>query len=495
MVARIWQLARFILAEAPRDAERWGPLLAAGLPVDPATTERFVLGFGAPEDRGYIVGDRGTMTTRLAPPDWADPSDVIEVAWPKGDSESIWIEFRSLVDGLKAAAPELYDGIGIGHTASTIDAYYTSPQHAALAHVQESSRLAPVPVARVGELLADPESARSWAHAASNALVVEYRAMRLPIERAAAALVTLQFIARGEDPRVPLAAGLLRVLVPAISSDQVETLMLDFPAVTQLASEYPFPSAVLGIMFKPGFYALTMEFARFAGLRYAFAVACEIQDSADHLLDGARTLTSIQRFYAALADVQLRHRAADAMFAELVKMLANAPDRPAFLAPLENRRVISAERDVSVRGSFMHATGLVTREVDPTSFPSVGWWATHLAGQGAAQARSALHDLALRLVVPTFVRDLMLGIVYRMLGESERARATLLRVSKSLERDRAVNSLIPGEPAYLPPLYEELAQAHEDLGDPDAATRFRRLAEAEAKLAVGEIAAALTDRP
>lgn len=483
-----------MLAEAPRDAERWGPLLEAGPPVDSATTERFVLGFGPPEDRSYIVGDHGTMTTRVAPPDWADPSEVIEVPWPKGDSESIWIEFRSLAERLKAAEQELYDAIGIEQSVRTIDAYYASPPDAAVAHIDEL-RLAPVPVARVAELLADPESARSWAHAASNAVAVEYRAMHLPIERAAAALVTLQFIARGEDPRIPLAAGLLRVLAPAIGSDQVETLMLDFPAVTQLASEYPLPSAVLGIMFNPGFYAITMEFAGFAGLRYAFDVACEIQDGADHVLDGARTLTSIQRFYVALADVQLRHRAADAMFAELVKMLPNATDRPAFLAPLENRRVISAERDVSVRGSFMHATGLVTREVDPTSFASVGWWATYLAGQGAAQARSALHDLALRLVVPTFVRDLMLGIVYRMLGESERAGATLLRVSESLERDRAQNSLIPGEPAYLPPLYEELAQAHEDLGNADAATRFRRLAEAEAKLGVGETAAALVDYP
>ena len=60
-----------------------------------------------------ISGDRGTMTTRSAPPDWAAPSEVIKVALPKGDSESIWIEFRSLADRLKAAGPEFYDAIGM----------------------------------------------------------------------------------------------------------------------------------------------------------------------------------------------------------------------------------------------------------------------------------------------------------------------------------------------------------------------------------------------
>jgi hypothetical protein len=186
-------------------------------------------------------------------------------------------------------------------------------------------------------------------------------------------------------------------------------------------------------------------------------VAQGLERAADESLDAARTSTSIELFYGGLTAALLQYSAADSIYAFIESFFEFIGKAATETFPqIAARRVLCEERRVTVLGSLWHATGLDPNKLNPTSFASLGAWIDELAGVPHDEAVANVHDRVLRLVIPSFMRDLVLGSVDRLTGRTESARAALSRAYEALDRDLERNSRLPIEPNYMVPLGNEL---------------------------------------
>ena len=293
--------------------------------------------------------------------------------------------------------------------------------------------------------------------------------LRLPVGEGAAALATLQFISLLEDPRMAMAAGLLRTAWPTMDSETVMRLSFDPTAASRAVAQSPFATMRLSVPFNAGFYATHLELAGRGGAQFAWHVAILLRRQGDRMVNACRGVTSIELFYAGLGNALLHYRAARHMHSFFVDLSGSLERAEEHLPGITAQTVICEERRAVILGGLWHATGLSQHHLDPSSFPSLGAWMYELGASPMDRALASAHDLTLRLVIPTFLRDLGLGSANRMAGRANAACVLLSRALAALDHDGARNSIVPAEPDYRMLVRSELSAAHELLGEGAAA--------------------------
>jgi hypothetical protein len=469
LLAETWYLARLMLADRPDIVD----LLVASehqeLLGDP-NIDRFVLELRTSDEIAYVVADHGTRTTLTDLPDWATDADVHVVDLRDVGDEG-WKRFEEVAQALREAAPSLYNDLRVGDTVAAVAMYHESAEYSAMIRAGE---IVHVVRDNVDELLMEPGCVERWAEEAIGRVRHEFDRCRLPIHPAAPAIATLVVILNLPDPRRALAAGLLRAVRPDIGEDDSLSLTGHPEIVAQFVADYPFPQGAVGIMLEPGFYALELELAGHEGLRSAWSSSLYLADVGQRILDEARATSSIELFYLGLGEALLHYRAADAIAEFFADYFASAGRES---PEVEAHRVLCEERRVTLLGAFYSATSLDPR-VQPTSFPSLRRWIDYLAAMPLDEAVALVHDHALRLVFPRFVRDIVLGGLFRRVGRANASVESLMRAYEALELDRNRNAQLPTEPNFLVLVTEELAEAHHTLGDAATAARMRERAAA-----------------
>ena len=112
-------LARFLLAETPQRAERLTP----DVPELRAMVER---GYGVvywhdPDESMYISVRDGVRTTSASLPEWADPSDVVDVAAPSSPGRSLSGRLRDLAEQIRRRDPERHRIYRMAETVSAVE--------------------------------------------------------------------------------------------------------------------------------------------------------------------------------------------------------------------------------------------------------------------------------------------------------------------------------------------------------------------------------------
>ncbi|HMI98521.1 MAG TPA: hypothetical protein VK488_01675 [Gaiellaceae bacterium] len=470
LLARTLHIARLLLAEQPVQVDSMIAGSTVDLPGDPAT-DRFVMAVVSGASTSYWVAEHGTVTTRHELPDWAEEADVHVLALL--DVQGVALEqLKDTASRLRDRGPELYEGLRVRETVDAAEQYYGLSDSSALHGIFQPIQ---IPVGQLESLLASAEAARGWVESAMKEVRQEFTFWRLPFEPTFDALATLVLLLQVDDPRLAISAGVLRTVRPDLGPGDVHVLARDATKVREQIAAFPITLGQLGPPLAPGFYALELELSNSGGLEAARDAMRSLELTADRQLDSTRRQSSLERFYLGLADAALHYRAADAICAFLIDLYASTD---ADTGELRSRRVIYEERRVTIVGSFFHASGLGGK-LDPTSMPSIGPWIDALSTLPAGQARALVHDHALQLVIPDFMRDLVLGSVWRLTGQAEAALAALERAYERLNTDRSLNAMLPWEPNFLVPLCRELAQVHESLGHDRLAATMRERATAE----------------
>lgn len=452
LLAETWYLARLMLADRPDIADL---LVASERDESPEAfdSERFVLELRTPGEIAYVAADHGTRTTVTDLPDWATDADIHVIDLTDAGNEG-WKRFERTAEALREAAPSLYDDLRVGDTVAAVATYHESAAYSAAI---QAGQIVHVTRDDVEDLLMDPGRVERWAQEGIDRVRHEFDLLRLPIEPAAPALATLVVILNLPDTRRALTAGVLRAARPDLGEDESLSLAGHPEIVAQFVADSPFPQAAFGIMLEPGFYVLALQLAGHEGLRSAWSSSLELADAGQRIINEARTSSSVELFYLGLSEALLNYRAADAIagfFAEYNEF--SGEQRPEVGA----HRVLCEERRVTILGSFYSATSLDPR-VRPTSIPSLRGWMDQLATMPLKEAEALVHDHTLRLVIPRFVRDIVLGGLFRRVGSADRAVELLMRAYEALERDRERNAQLPTEPNFLALVSDELAQAHD----------------------------------
>jgi hypothetical protein len=230
--------------------------------------------------------------------------------------------------------------------------------------------------------------------------------------------------------------------------------------VREHVEAFPVELDAVYLPLEPDFYAVGLELSGSGGLDATQRAMRFLEWAADRQLDAARREASIERFYVELAHAGLLYRAADAICAFLTDLAAGG-NRDT--AELESRRVIYEERRVTIVGSFFHAASFHW-DVNPTWPPSIGAWIDALATLPPTTARAIVHDYALKLIIPGYMRDLVLGSVWRLTGDTQNALQALQRAHEQLTANHQLSPPLPWEPNLLLALSDELARAHQSLG-------------------------------
>lgn len=84
-------------------------------------------------------------------------------------------------------------------------------------------------------------------------------------------------------------------------------------------------------------------------------------------------------------------------------------------------------------------------------------WAAEVSRLSPPDARAVIHEAMFQLVVPSFLAELIRGLVAARTGDTERATSSLTRVRELLDSPLPVNAQFPWEPDYRVLLAAELA--------------------------------------
>lgn len=203
------------------------------------------------------------------------------------------------------------------------------------------------------------------------------------------------------------------------------------------------------------------------------------------MLRAAKGAWSIERFYESLYDAALAYAAADSVYGFFEEMTEEFSDLRDAYPDLTGRRVRCEERRVAILVSLAHPLDLYPHLVSFSDFSNLRSWISIWAQQPFEEVELEVQDLALRYVIPSFLRDLALGLV-QITGAGPPASTgvgRLLEVQRLLEADLADNRRVIGEPNYLVLVYDDLASAYAALGMAENADAYSDRARAAASSA------------
>jgi hypothetical protein len=471
-LAKVWNCSRFVLAQPATQADELQDGIRTGDLPDDYQDRRFIMDFGTPEAPSYIVGDRGVFTTRLTLPTWADAPDVLRLGRPPRQTGSILLRIRDAATALSSIDPTLYKALGVEETLQAVERHYREGEQAHDSY----SALIPRSTDELVELLESREKARAWAVSSFEAARDGCLELKLSIPQATPMVATLGLFALSSNPELLFATSVLRQLQPKISfGELLELVQRPEPAIR--AVEEAESLNEVGVILSVSLYLGPADSTDEGALQTAWDVAGSYEAAGNSAMNAASKTSSVQLFFATLVHGHLYFRAADLIYASLERF-SESTARPGLLfSELATRRIICEERRAVILSSLIGPLGLPDK-LNPTDPNSIGEWINSLAAMPSRQARALAHDEALRMMIPRFLRELVLGSVYRLHGETTRARDTLTRVLSQLEADEARNARLPTEVNLMPALMQELAATYEALGEDDEAKRFRLRAEA-----------------
>jgi hypothetical protein len=448
------RIARFILGSpTAAQANTQIALARAGLPNHIDTSRPFVIEVGPPEDRAYIVGDGNVYTTRTHLPPWAETAQRFALATPGGETPA-WDELRTVAEDVRVVDPDSFRGSGLEETLDVVDRFHSSPDVVVVP--DDVAAVALAPLASLRTLLDSPEQARRWAHTGAVAIRGALVLRRLPLPSASAMLAGLYLIGAMPDPRVAIAASVAGYLRSGRGLEELAELAVSFDDVVNLGASSPLASAHLDIAHDPILLMLITEAAGANGLAAGALAGRRLEHDADSVMDAARAITGVERFYLALADAQLQYAAADTLFRGIGK-LGSDFTLQGKLGTVADRQVICEERRVVILSSFMNSTGLIDSALNPASGSSVAFWIEFLASLGMSEARRSVYNATMQLVIPNLHRDIILGAVARRTGDYKQARRRLTNASALLARDLETNSVYAGEIDFRRLIDDELA--------------------------------------
>lgn len=371
-----------------------------------------------------------------------------------GDQTPAWDELRAVADEVRTIDPDSFRASGLEETLEVVDRFHTSPDVVVVP--DDVAPAALVPLASLRTLLGGPEHARAWAGNGAMAIRGALVLRRMPVWRASAMLAALGLISAMEDPRIAIAAGVAGSLRAGGELDELAHLAVSFDDVVELGASSSLSSAYLDIAHDPILLMLITEAAGANGLAAAGLAGRRWERDADSVMDAARAITGVERFYLALADAQLQYAAADALFRGMGK-LGSDFTAESNLGTVAERQVICEERRVVILSSFMNSTGLMKSALNPASGSSVALWTQFLSSRGMKEARRFAYNATMQLVMPNLHRDIILGAVAGRTGDDAQARSRLENAAALLARDLETNRVYAGEVDFRPLISDELA--------------------------------------
>lgn len=454
----IWSLTRYLMAEHPltRDSFRFS-YANPGRPFETEAGVRRIIkveGGVSPAGRQefwVLDGHKVTTTTEL--PDWAG-SVSVEVYRPRrtGPSELIG-RLEELLEQFPEGDANL-PPVGPAELA----AWY-EPMTEAEALVKTTETLVDVvgiSLGRLSAVLASADASRSWADAALERLVRSHMELRVMGTEAAELVAVLLMIANAQQPDRYLCLGTIGVIAsprePLTPTHDpvgsVEAMLGGFDAAMRIV-----PTASVGA------YASSFAIEDVGeSIALANLVAAKLRQQGDETLDRCREVTAVTLYFPLLAQALLWYLAAAAAFRFTHHFYCHtAPDATDRLRAIERELVLCEERRAVIEAALAIPAGLGGFNPDSGDRDVLWGWVLALRDIDLEDAELEVHELALQLIIPRFIRDIVLGFL--RLGSPQQfdaGVALLQRTIARLKRDAPQHLQLWAETNYVAFAYDLL---------------------------------------
>jgi hypothetical protein len=406
-------LARFLLAETPQRAERLTP----DIPELRAMVER---GYGVvrwhdPDEPMYISVRDGVRTTSASLPEWADPSDVVDVAAPSPLGRGLSERLRDLAQQIRHRDPERHRMYRMAETVGTVE------------DLLEDSNVPDLVAA--GEMTAQ-----------ENLLYVRSQtpfdegAFKRIAERAHKAYDELSFSGNGARKVFALYA-LMAVGGPwAAQALVIARQQLNLALDQAQLPEGPLVASVLDI----SLWMQALDAATEGGAWIPAASAGRICLSlADKYRDSARAEPTFEQFHRVLYLALAHYRAADLLFGMVEQAGLKQVRRPVLEEAIDRQRSCEEMR-ARIEASIGWAADVNPMGYNLTHPQRLERWTLSLLRSDPGQARARIYDLSSQLAFPDLVRDIALAVLDLAQERPERAVSRAADVVARMEASLAL---------------------------------------------------------
>jgi hypothetical protein len=431
----IWNLTRYLMAEHPliRDGIRFS-YANPGRPFETEAGVRRVIkvegGISPAGRQEFWVLDGHQVTTTTELPDWAG-SVPQEVYRPRRTGPS---ELIGRLEEMQAEFPQGDANLPPVGPAELAAWYEPMPEADAMAKTTETlADIVGISLAELHEVLASADASRSWADAALERLTRSHAELRVMGAQAAELVAVLLMIANARQADRYLCLGTVGViasrepLAPTLDPvGSVEGLIgggLDAAALIV-------PSASFGAYASSFAIEDVVESIALANL-----VAAKLRKQGDETLDRCREITAVTLYFPLLAQALLWYLAAATAFRfgdHFYRYMA--PDETERLHAIERELVLCEERRAVIEAALMRPAGLGGFNPDTGDRDVLWGWVLALRDIDLEDAELEVHELALQLIIPRFVRDIVLGFL--RLGSPQQFDAGVALLQRAIARQK-----------------------------------------------------------
>jgi hypothetical protein len=431
----IWGLTRYLMAEHPLIRERFRFSYANPIPFEIEPGVRRVIkvegGLNAAGRQEYWVLDGHGVTTTTELPDWA--SSVPEETYrPRTTGPS---ELVGRLEELRARFPE--EDANLPPIGPAELAAWFGPTTEAEVLQKTTETLAGIVGISLGELvevLASADASRAWADAALKRLVRSHTELRVTGAEAAELLAALLMIADAPRADRYLCLGTVGVITSA--QEPLTATHDPVGSVEGMLGGGLDPAALIVPFASFGLYASSFAIEDVAeSIALANLVAAKLREQGDETLDRCRDVTAVTLFFPLLAQALLWYLAAAEAFRFgdhfYRHMAPGATDR---LRAIERELVLCEERRAVIGAALMRPAGLNGFNPDSGDLETLWGWALGLREMAVEDAELGVHEMALLLFIPRFVRDIGLGFV--RLGAPQQFDAGVALLERTIARQK-----------------------------------------------------------
>jgi hypothetical protein len=443
-----------LLAEEPADAE--SIIFHRAALEELERRGQGALRYDGPDgSRTYIVLKNGTRYTSQTPPVDIPEDQLIILKPADGHASVVWDCLNEVCARIKASNPEVVKKLWLDQAVDFIRSIRESGPIVAEVVVLEV--LGQV-MRRHAPVTRSEDVASACSLDALNAIAVEYKKLHLPGNSAKKYVAVLAFLSVHPD-----AAAFY-----AIHEREAEGLLR-----SRIGGAPPQALPANDIRY----YLTHPESEYYKSFIAAKGAARMLRRTGKEAVIEALSQVSINIFYEKLYDASLNYLAAREIYGHILGLGIMAPSIWKWIrlteAEVRNLWVETEEARVTIGASFVNVVPPGKRALSPMEpdhfFRRL---ATILEEEGYEKARSTVHDLLARLILPEIVHDLALVLI-DVIGHrsSERTLRRARDVLLQLEANAETNQVM-GDPNLLPLAYSLMAAVLRTLGRDDEARIF-----------------------
>lgn len=459
--AEAYRLLRYMMFENPIDAEQ----LAVNVDIPELRKVNWAgsgaIGFSNPNGNTYIVYNRGTKYTTTVRPSHISDDQIVYVSHLAA-STTLWLRLQESCRILEELSSDVYATFGMKKILDSVAYFYSprsTPKERPLARYREA-------LANLGEpsTLASNDAIRSWVSKCWSVIEL-YGSCLLAGDEVKYVLTTLALFELSPFPLTSLFEMNLEWLQQNFGITLGDKPVgMAFPDVNvRFYLEHPIVRPDLAVVWGTG-------------------TARVLQKHAEQFRDEAKLKFSIEQFHFNLYLALLYYRCAlDAYNVVLSLSKVNLVTGERALQRIEEARTevaLCEEHRVVIMASL---SAVVLGQLALPNIASVeefqNWvagWANHSSLKAELKIRQA-YDA--ELLMPKFLRDLALGLVAYISGETKAGLAKMLSIMQELEK-HINEAVLLGDPNYLSTTYGLMAGICAKNGMESERAEYSRRAEA-----------------